>query len=367
MLKRPISPLNLSMLALSALLLAAISLFACVGTLRNGESATSLQPAAQNVMAVALDGLAPQSARYDMGNPTYTDIWVGPSGSDGLQCEQCEHVLLRNMTIRSIRATTAQNETLKVNQSTYIFVEDNDIGGAGNSANALDFVSVQHAHIVGNRFHDTGDWCAYVKGGSAYILFEDNEIDHCYTGGFTAGEGSSYQFMRAPYLHYEAYDVKFVNNLIHDVDGVACVLIGSNDLWYLYNNGGETTGAQESADLTNYSNNIDAILSQLRATGATVLIGLVDDQSLRPVAADPARRAVTFPDVSVNELTLMSAQARRYNEVIRARATQHGAVVVDFFNTTIFTDPATVGDDGNHQNAAGYDAMTALWFNAIRR
>lgn len=148
--------------------------------------------------------------------------------------------------------------------------------------------------------------------------------------------------------------------------GIACVLIGSNDLWYLYNEGYETNAEQESENLTNYSNNIEAILSQLRATGATVLIGMVDDQSLRPVAADPARRLAVFPNVSADEVVMMSAQAQRYNEVVRAKAAQHGAIVVDFYHTTIFTDPATIGEDGNHPNSAGYDAMAAMWMGVMR-
>lgn len=61
----------------------------------------------------------------------------------------------------------------------------------------------------------------------------------------------------------------------------------------------------------------------------------------------------------------MSQQVTRYNTAIADLAAQHGAITVDSYHTTIFTDPATLGDDGNHANAAGYDAIAQIRFNAI--
>ena len=61
----------------------------------------------------------------------------------------------------------------------------------------------------------------------------------------------------------------------------------------------------------------------------------------------------------------MSDQVDGYNAEIRASASQHGAIIVDFFNTTIFTSPTTLADDGNHPNGTGYDAITAIWWGVI--
>jgi len=143
--------------------------------------------------------------------------------------------------------------------------------------------------------------------------------------------------------------------------------IGSNDLWYLYEFGPQpmTSGA-EAEDVTNFSANLDRLLGDLRATGATVFVGLLDDQSQRPVVADPPNPSEpAFPGISADDRARMSAQVDRYNDVVRARAAQHGALVVDFFHTTIFTSPATLADDGNHPNAAGYDAIAARWWAAL--
>ncbi|MGC8780438.1 MAG: SGNH/GDSL hydrolase family protein [Anaerolineae bacterium] len=146
---------------------------------------------------------------------------------------------------------------------------------------------------------------------------------------------------------------------------MATVWIGSNDLWYLYTNDGETPAEEEQQNLQHFTANIGVILGQLRGAGATVFIALLDDQSLRPVAADPAMRAAAFPGITAAEVLRMSQQVTRYNAAIAGLAAQHGAIAVDFYHTTIFTDPATLSDDGNHPNAAGYDVIAQIWFAAM--
>ncbi|HEY3232252.1 MAG TPA: SGNH/GDSL hydrolase family protein [Roseiflexaceae bacterium] len=140
---------------------------------------------------------------------------------------------------------------------------------------------------------------------------------------------------------------------------VALVWIGSNDLWYLYDFGvGSDQGDVD--DLAHYTANFDMIVSRLHATGARVVVALLDDQSRRPVATSGA-----YSNITPAELARMSQQVMRYNAAISAEAAQHGASTVDFYHTTIFTDPAMLADDGNHPNAVGYDAVTQIWFAAF--
>ncbi len=160
------------------------------------------------------------------------DLRIEVTGGDALQFERCDHVLLRRMKLQSVRSEE-QNETLKVNQCQHVYVEDSDIGGAGD--NGIDMVGVQYGHIVRNKIHDTQDWGAYLKGGSAYFLVEGNEIYRCGTGGFTAGQGSGFQFMVPPWLHYEAYDVKVINNLIHDTEGAGLGVNGGYNILLAHN------------------------------------------------------------------------------------------------------------------------------------
>ncbi len=626
-------------------------------------------------------------------------------GGDAFHCEKCDHLLLRGNTIVGANPDTyAAQETVKINQSQYVFVEDNDISGAWD--NAVDFVSVQYGHFLNNKIHNAGDWCMYLKGGSAYFYVADNVYFDCGAGGFTAGQGTGFQYMTPPFIQYEAYDIKFVNNFIHDTQGaglgvqggynilmayntmvrvgarshtlefgfgsrscdgqvgdegrercdqyhaaggwgnsvltdgtnyvripnrnvfvynnvvynpagyrsqyqqmsvfapfsgseqadsnvpspvrsddnlqirgniiwngdagmpvgiegeegfpagcqadnptcnltqlvadnainttdptqatvpmvaitdftwdvvvpagdvsnavgvpvsaerlaamlavpvsspavvpvattvavdvvnptpeppqptaasvvdnavsgqpltagtltlvtlgdsltegaednlelggypgrligmvnalrpgstlanfghsgwssdalisgdqglpseldqaeavigeavgqglpaVALVWIGSNDLFYLYGyNNPDAAG--EQADLEHYGQNLDTILGRLTQAGARVIIAQLDDQALRPVMT----RGEAFPDISADEAKMMSEQVRRYNAVIAEKAAQYGALTVDFFNTTIFTDSATLADDGNHPNASGYDVVASIWFKVLK-
>lgn len=152
-------------------------------------------------------------------------------GNDLLHFEQSDHILLRNVTLAG--AGREPQETIKINQSQYIYIEDSDISGAWD--NAIDFVGVQYGHVINNKIHNAGDWCFYTKGGSAYFRIEGNEIYDCGTGGYTAGQGTGFEFMTSPWLHYEAYDIKFINNVIHDTEGAAFGVNGGYNILIAYN------------------------------------------------------------------------------------------------------------------------------------
>ena len=146
---------------------------------------------------------------------------------------------------------------------------------------------------------------------------------------------------------------------------VATVWIGSNDLFGLYDWCHEPDNAQCEADnLAEYTANLDAALGKLAGTGATVLVALLDDQSKRPVLTDP-KYADSFPNIGPADRALMAAQIVKYNDVVKNLATKHGATTVDFYHTTLFEQPATLDDDGNHPNAAGYEAVTTIWETAV--
>ncbi|MBI2705644.1 MAG: hypothetical protein HYX32_10205 [Actinobacteria bacterium] len=147
---------------------------------------------------------------------------------------------------------------------------------------------------------------------------------------------------------------------------VATVLIGSNDLWYAYGNQARTTPDEEQENLARYRTNVEKIVSTLRQSGAQVVLGVNDDQSKRPVMTDPKLRRETFPDIEDAEVSQMSAQARRYADVIRQIAKDNGALVADFLDAPFFSNPALLADDGNHPNAKGYDEMTQVWLDAMQ-
>ncbi len=162
------------------------------------------------------------------------NLTISADGGDVFHCERCDHLLLRGVTVTGADPETYNvQEAVKINQSQYIYIEDSDISGAWD--NAIDFVAVQYGHVVGSRIHNSGDWCQYAKGGSAYLRMRGNEYFDCGTGGFTAGQGTGFEFMVAPWLHYEAYDVKFTGNLLHDIDGACMGVNGGYNILLAYN------------------------------------------------------------------------------------------------------------------------------------
>ena len=108
--------------------------------------------------------------------------------SDAFHCEQCSDILIRDV---ELSGGTGAHETVKINQSQYIYIENSDIHGAED--NAIDFVAVQYGHVTNNRIHGADDWCMYAKGGSAYLTMSGNEVFDCGqpAGQRRPGTGSS--------------------------------------------------------------------------------------------------------------------------------------------------------------------------------
>ncbi|MFN8126041.1 MAG: right-handed parallel beta-helix repeat-containing protein [Candidatus Nanopelagicales bacterium] len=190
--------------------------------------------AAAPIVINAADGARTATLRgdinaYDVRHLTVQGIVIDRAG-DTVHCEKCSYVTLRNVRLNG---RGAAHETLKANQSDHLTITGSDIGGSYE--NAIDFVAVRYALIRGNRIHHAEDWCAYVKGGSAYITVSDNVIDHCGTGGFTAGQGTGFEFMVAPWLRYETYGVTVVRNVIHDTDGAGLGVNGGYNTVMAYN------------------------------------------------------------------------------------------------------------------------------------
>ena len=164
------------------------------------------------------------------------DLQIEANGGDALHFEGCTHMLVRNSVVKGIGDVDqyeGPQEAFKVNQCQYIYVEDSDISGGWD--NAVDFVAVQYGHLVGNMIHRAHEWCLYLKGGSAYFRIEANELYDATTGGFTAGQGTGFEYMISPWLHYEAYDLKFISNLIHDVGGPGMGVNGGYNILLAYN------------------------------------------------------------------------------------------------------------------------------------
>ncbi|BDI33729.1 hypothetical protein CCAX7_57800 [Capsulimonas corticalis] len=162
-----------------------------------------------------------------------TDRGYG-GGGNVVHYSFCDHMLLRGCVLNGFDGAIRQpQETLKVNQVRYMYVEDCDISNAFWMG--LDYVAVQYGHIVNNKIHDTDNDCLMVKGGSAYLRIEGNEVYNSAQCGLVAGQGTTFGFMVAPWLHYEVYDTKFVNNIVHDIQNAGIAARGVYNVLFAHN------------------------------------------------------------------------------------------------------------------------------------
>jgi len=148
---------------------------------------------------------------------------------------------------------------------------------------------------------------------------------------------------------------------------LATVLIGSNDMWYLYAYGPPegTPPENEQAAEDMYRTNLERTVSELTQAGAVVVLGLPDDQSIRPAVVDIDRLHNFLPDVTVEEVQQMSVFVNRLISVTEEIAAQYGLRTVDT-NGPFWGEAATMADDGVHPNDDGYAILADLWFPVIQ-
>ena len=220
------------------------------------------------------------------------------SPNDIMHFELGDHILLRNVTLRS--PSRGAQEGLKVNQSQYMYVEDSDISGAHD--NSVDFVAVQYGHVVRSKIHDSEDWCMYTKGGSASLRIEGNEFFDCGTGGFTAGQGTGFEYMTAPWLQYEAYDIRVVNNIIHNTDGAGLGVNGGYNILMANNTMYQVGARDHTIEIVFGSRSCDGEIANCRAhhnlggwgpnaTDSEVFIGNKHVRILNNIVYNPANPA----------------------------------------------------------------------------
>ncbi len=138
----------------------------------------------------------------------------------------CDHILLRRVVGVGEDAPALPRIVLKANQCTHLYIEDCEFSGA--TAYVFAYVAVFYGHIVRSRFRRSNFAGLCVKGGSAYHLIAANEVDDCRIVGIEAGEGTGFPYLVPPWLHYEAYEIKMVNNVVRDCGSGCCVGGGYN-------------------------------------------------------------------------------------------------------------------------------------------
>ena len=147
---------------------------------------------------------------------------------------------------------------------------------------------------------------------------------------------------------------------------LATVLIGSNDLWYLYEYPAEDTStADEDAAAEVYRNNLERTVRELSQAGALVVLGLPDDQSLRPCSVDLDYLHNYLPNITAEEIQQMSAMSTRLAGIVEEVAAEHGLRTVDT-NGAFWADRSKMAEDLIHPNGDGYAELADLWLPAIQ-
>lgn len=150
---------------------------------------------------------------------------------------------------------------------------------------------------------------------------------------------------------------------INNEKNITLVWIGANDIlslfkWY-------KTQSDLTDDIENYRLYIKTIFERLHKSGTSIFIALIDDLSKRPVLADSNFASEDFAEITSDKLPLMTNQVQQYNQIINSLASQYNVKIIDMYNTSIFSQAATMAEDGLHPNASGYDQIASLWYNKI--
>jgi hypothetical protein len=229
-----------------------------------------------------------------------SDLTVAPiSGGPAIHCSRCTYFLLKNMTV--VAATNSvDTPSLSVSQSHHVYLEESNVRGA------VSYNAVHYGHIYGNSIHDASNNCLTTGTGSALLTIDTNRIDGCGGSGYSAGQNSGFEDMQAPWIHYDAYDIKFRNNIITNTQATGMtvsagynVLLANNTL---YNTG--TTTAPIAIQLGRR-----VCVSDVRACGDNVAQrGWGTSQLNGSGVVVPNRNVFIFNNVIVNPSSAASLQ-----------------------------------------------------------
>lgn len=112
--------------------------------------------------------------------------------------------------------------------------------------------------------------------------------------------------------------------------------------------GGINDALRRDWDLVTMAQNLQAGMADLAATGAQLVI---------VTYGRPSRRS--------RLMAVVEGRLREYREVTYDVAADHGAIVVDFWDVTVFDDPRFWSDDRLHLNPLGHERVSMAVLDAL--
>jgi hypothetical protein len=132
---------------------------------------------------------------------------TGISNNYSIQAGTADYLLLRDVHVIG-------SQGIYIQLSSHVYLENVRIDDS--TGNGIEIDRDQYVHVVGSRIARSAGACLLVTAGSAYLTVDGNDFGPSAQGGIRLGFQSPFDRFRKPWIQYDSYDVKVVNNVIHD-------------------------------------------------------------------------------------------------------------------------------------------------------
>ena len=147
-------------------------------------------------------------------------------------------------------ATDTASTGIACYQTPYTYIERSSVSGIASanpfaqtkdavpSGNGIDIYGSQYGHIKQCSIHDFAENGVLMRGGSAYYTIEENTIGDGGRAGivfYVRDTTNGLDNMVLPWVHYEVYDIKCYNNVIHHTGGAGFSCSGGYNILFAFN------------------------------------------------------------------------------------------------------------------------------------
>jgi hypothetical protein len=151
----------------------------------------------------------------------------GISNNFSIQAGFVDYLLLRDVHVIG-------SQGIYVQLSTHVYLENVHV--EDSTANSIEIDRDQYGHVNGSRVARSAGACFSETEGSAYLTIDGNDFGPCAQGAIWLGLLGQLDRFRKPWIQYDSYDVKVVNNVIHDYGTSPAVTIsGAYNMLFAHN------------------------------------------------------------------------------------------------------------------------------------
>ncbi len=159
-------------------------------------------------------------------------------GSYAINFRACDHILLRHCTFTGSDSTSSDTAFLGAGfyQCQHTYLEHLEFDKTSGSA--IDLYASQYGHIKNSSIHNYGESGILLRGGTAYFSIQENTIFSGNGGGITCyspDTGRGIDNLVMPWAHYEVYDIKCFNNIIHHTHAAGFSCSGGYNILFAHN------------------------------------------------------------------------------------------------------------------------------------